>query len=111
VDVFVGPASLELETRDSERLDPAVEIAIRKRFTEDECETDGSPKAEEVDRLLLLYEEIGRYILGRDLVAYTSASCTEIECVYPWVPRHLREWRQYTGVLRCTFSVSEDLEV
>jgi hypothetical protein len=89
-----------------------IDIAVRYRFGSSEQETDGSIDVDEIKVYVDLLEEIGEVLADRDnriLSDKIDAVWTGNEIRVPWVPDHLRQNRQYTGILRATYVVDKDV--
>lgn len=98
VDVLpVGLMHTEMETRGSLLYQPAVDVVIRQTVPI----INGRVDADEVDALVSLVEEINEYIMGRD--NWQSVVMNAVN------HQHLREWQQFTGLIRVTYQVSKCL--
>ena len=100
------------DSRVSLRYDVAVDVAIRYRFGTLEHDSGGAVEAAEVGALVDLLEEIAEHLAkpaNRALTKKTAATWLQNEIRMPWVPEHLRQNRQYTGILRATYVVAKDL--
>ncbi len=106
VDVQAGDLESEAVTRDEAEYDCEIGIAIRKRFdTEDEDAVTGEIDTKEIDRLVLLTEEIHAFFFQRVLAAYTDAAWVGVAFRPVYSPTHLREWRQFTGIVVVSYRV------
>ncbi len=113
VDVVpVGHPTAVLRSRGSVTYEVTVNIGLRKRFTQGESEkSDGRITLAEVDRLVQLLEHIHELMCGWDKrslatdVAWQNSRITD-----SFVPEHLRQNRQYTGLILLTYHVSKTLE-
>lgn len=86
-----------------------IDVVIRKRFNES-TEVDaatGEIHAEEIDRLILLAEQIQAFFDGRRLELYPQATWMDNpETFRPiYDPNHLRTLRQFTGVVGIKYRV------
>ncbi|HDZ20086.1 MAG TPA: hypothetical protein ENH78_02180 [Phycisphaerae bacterium] len=106
--VDVQPGDVDTEAADRERIKYTcrVDIAVRKRFdTVEEDDTTGEIETDEIDRLLLLMQEIHDYFVLRRLVAYDEAAWVDVEFRPVYSPDHLFELRQFTGIVAVNFEV------
>lgn len=95
----------------------AVDIAIRKRFDQSDLEKCGKIVLAELDRLVLLVEELheffiapsGATTIGRRLQNYTDASWRETAIRSNASRDHLRKMQMFLGVIRVTYDVSKTL--
>jgi hypothetical protein len=101
--VVVVPASQEIARLDRQqnRHEVAVDVVVRKKVTE----TEG----EEVEDLLSLVDEIGDFFRLRRLAAYPEAVWMRTENAPLYVPQHLDQLRQFTGVLTLVFWVARSV--
>ena len=114
----VVPASelkTELDDRGHVRYLASVWIVLRKKFASGDIEQVGSSelarvKPAAVDPLVALVEEVSEWLtkLAR-LTNYEAAvwNATNIEAAV--VHRHLREWSQFTGIIKTTYEVPKTL--
>lgn len=112
VDLVAAGLTVSSESRSSLEYNAVLDIAVRYRFGVAEQETDGSIAVEEIAEYLELLEEIGEHLAdpdNRQLATTTPATWISNEIRFPWVPEHLRNNRQYTGILRATYYAAKDL--
>ena len=113
VDVVAAGLECVPDTRGSLQYDVAIDIAVRYRFGSSEQEAiDGSIAVDEIKPYVDLLHEIGELLADPDnriLTTKIDAVWTGNEIRYPWVPDHLRQNRQYTGVLRATYVIDKDV--
>jgi hypothetical protein len=87
-------------------------IGIRKRFDQGDQEAiNGRVALSEIDRLVLLTEQIHGFVCSwekRNILAGITWEETEIRATY--VGEHLRDWRQYTGLIDLTFTAKVDVD-
>lgn len=93
----------QLEVRGAIRYLPACDIVIRKRVGGDATGVDRT----QVDPLITLLLEINDWLAIRELEHQFTWQTTPI--VTPVVHKHLREWHQYTGIIRVTYDTDHDL--
>jgi hypothetical protein len=113
VDVVpVNLPSAVLNSRGNAGYDVTVDVGLRKRFTQQESEEHtGRIDLAEVDRLVYLLEQMHELLCGYDKrvlasnVAWQASTITDA-----FVPEHLRQNRQYTGLMRLTYRVKRELE-
>lgn len=111
VDVVAAGLACVPNSRASLRYEVLVDIAVRYRFGTTEQETDGSIDVGDIEGYVYLLEEIGELLAtpaNRSLATKTVATWIGNEIRLPWVPEHLRNFRQYTGILRATYVVAKD---
>jgi hypothetical protein len=109
VDVIEAASPMGLAGRGSVAFSCRVDIGVRKRFGVDEQTADGRIDLAEVDSLKLLVQQIGMYFVARRLATYNTAvwQSTDVRAIY--IPRHLRELRQFTGIVRVEFRTEVEL--
>ena len=111
VDLVAAGLSTTPESRSSLEYNALIDIAVRYRFGVLEHDTDGSIDVEEIAAYLQLLEEIGEQLAdpgNRQLATTTPATWLGNEIRAPWLPDHLRNNRQYTGILRATYYAAKD---
>jgi hypothetical protein len=97
-DVVPGGVKSEVGTRDTQRGEYSIDIALRKVFDVDD-------KAE-VDAMFLLLKDIDAYLFDlKRLPEFEAAAWLTSAMRYPYVPAMLRANRQYTGLLTVTYLV------
>ena|SRR5688500_7931214 len=88
----------------------SVDIGIRKKFSRSERDSDtGQVEQAEMDRLIELVEQVHDYLtdvenrrLPRGTVGLDATwENTRIRAAY--MPRHYREWQQFTGLIRVSY--------
>jgi hypothetical protein len=110
----VVPASelkTELDERGSVRYLASVFVVFRQKFAEADIEQVAASelarvKAPAVDPLVALVEEVNEFLTGvARLTNYPVAvwSSTNIEAAI--VHKHLREWSQFTGIIKTAYEV------
>lgn len=101
---------IEADCRDGVEYDIAIDIAVRKKFSQDDRDEDtGDIQNSSVDPLTFYVEEIAEnFVLNRfaDLEVATWQG-TKIEALF--IPQHLRELSQFTGIVRLSFQASRTL--
>jgi hypothetical protein len=110
VDVVAAALTAVADSRISLRYEAGIDIAVRYRFGLSEQETTGAVDVKEVGAFLQLLEEIGEHLAtpaNRHLPLKVMATWISNEIRFPWVPDHLRQQRQYTGILRATYAVAK----
>jgi hypothetical protein len=103
--VPVASMPTELDTRGSVNYLCSVDIGIRKKL---EAGDSDRVDAEIVDPLVRLIEEIHEWTIGKELNYDATWESTIFVAAY--VPEHLRQNNQFTGIVRVTYSVSKCLE-
>lgn len=87
----------------------SVDIGIRKRFGTGNQQSTGELVLSDVDALVLLVENVSEFFTPRRLTAYEYASWRETRIRAIYVREHLRQCRQFTGVIRVSFDSTKDL--
>lgn len=108
VDVVpVPPMAIDAETRGDVAYQPAVDMIVRKRLTPDQRDGDGKLLLPEVDSLVLFVEELSEFHMLEELS--NGARWKETEIRRSHVPAHLRQFSQFTGIVRVTFDYGKGL--
>jgi len=113
LDVAIVAASLtqQADSRNSLRYEVGVDVAVRYRFGTAEHDGEGKIKTAQIEAYIGLLEEIAEELAdpsNRTLTDKAAAAWIRNEFRYPWVPEHLRQNRQYTGIFRATYVVMMD---
>jgi hypothetical protein len=85
------------------------DIGIRKKFAASDRESDGTIKNSSVDPLVLLLEEIHESLIMQRLTTLNNAAWEGSAIRMTYSPVHLREWGQFTGIARITYSAPKAL--
>jgi len=101
--VQAGYAKIEMATRGEIRYEPFVDVGIRKRFGEGDQAANGRIDVADIDALVLLVEEVNEFFLGEILSDSRGSAWKACAIRANPVTKHLRELRQFTGILRLTF--------
>lgn len=111
VDVVpVSKLEAELETKKTIAWQPRTDIVVRKKFKEsDLSEADGLPKNEVIAELVGLVESIFASLVAKRVGAGSAAAWIKEEILAAYMPSHLRERRQFTGVIRVTHGLCTGL--
>jgi hypothetical protein len=110
VDVVpAGSPEMELETRGSIGYTPQVDIVVRKRLAQEQQEADGTLILPEIDDLVLLVQEIAEYFMADRLAEFEGAAWERTQILAAFKSSHLRQYRQFTGIIRLTFKAQTDL--
>lgn len=112
VDIVAAGLECVPDSRGSLQYDVQIDIGVRYRFGTVEQDTDGSIDVDEIKPYVDLLEEVGEVLADKDnriLATKIDAVWTGNEIRAPWVPDHLRQNRQYTGILRATYVVDKDV--
>lgn len=96
----------EMDSRGSLKYELAVDVGVRKRLGLDAQAESGQIDVEEIDRLVFLVEELHEFFLGRRLNDESNAIWTAVDIRAAYIPRHLKELRQFTGLIRLSFESS-----
>ena len=105
VDVVPVGVRPERENRGEIAWDSTCDIGVRYRFGTDEQDEDtGKTRNRHIHELFYLEQEIIQYLVRSSrLQYYDLARLMEFDIRVTWVPKHLEEWRQFTGILRVTY--------
>lgn len=103
--VPVMHSDCELETRGEVKYTTLVDIGVRKRFSP-ETQVNGKLPQEDLDSLVKLTEKLHELFVMSRIDAYSAAwSSTDSRTSY--VRKHLRELRQFTGIVRVGWRVNK----
>lgn len=94
----------ELTTRGGSQYLVPIDIAVRKRF---EVDGDRIPN-DQVDALMLLVQNVHDHFTPERPNDFPIASWEETKILVAPLTKHLRELRQFTGIVRVTFRVYKD---
>lgn len=111
--VPMNHAASELNSRGNAGYNVTVNIGVRKRFDPAESEQlTGRVSLAEVDRMVQLLEQIHEHLCGYEKrVLASNVAWQKSEITDSYVAEHLRQHRQYTGLILCTYRVKRALEV
>ena len=100
IDVVPGGVKSEIGTRDSQRGEYTIDIAVRKVLNVED--------KKEVDAMFQLMKDIDGYLFDlKRLPSLNYAAWMSSAMRYPYVPALFRNERQYTGLLSITYLVFE----
>jgi hypothetical protein len=105
--VPVASPFLAMETRGSLLWKPEVDVVLRKRLDPYQQDTDGHTLLAEVDAHVELFERVAASLVARRLAGAEEIAWESTEVLAAVKPSHLRKFRQYTGILRVTFSATQ----
>jgi hypothetical protein len=82
-----------------------IDVAVRYKFGQDKMDSDnGRVVLAEIDKLMLLVQEIHELFTLRRMQSFVEAAWQGTKrLVAPHKP-HLRDFRQFTGIVRVTFT-------
>lgn len=113
VDVVAASLVQVPDSRVSVRYEVGVDVAVRYRFgVADQTASTGDVTLAAIEGYVDLLEELAEYLADPDnRVPSTKTAAVWVgnEMRVPWVPEHLRQNRQYTGIFRATYQVMKDL--
>lgn len=112
VDVVPAKYDQRQDTRSSIEYRPQIDVGIRYKFAQSDESNQGDIQFDEIDAYVELLEQINEHLRKpayRRLPGYTAAVLLSSEIRAPWLPKHLSAWRQYTGLLRLTYSIEKEL--
>ncbi len=111
-DVVPAAAQFESEDRGSARYTFGIDVGLRKKFAAADAGTGGVVSQTAIAALIELLEEMNEYLANsanrRFSGTYADAVWQGSEIRYLWIPAHLRQNHQYTGVFRATYLVDVD---
>lgn len=84
----------------------ALDVGIRYKFKQDSQETNGQIANSEVDPLVCLVEQVYEYLAKKTLC---EAEWRDASVSSTFIREHLKDWRQFTGVIRVRFDVEAPL--
>lgn len=113
IDVQVGDCETTPISRETTKYVCRTDVLVRKHFIQAESDEDtGRIDTTEIDRIIRLVEEIHDYFArnsdthsGRRLTTYEDAAFNMVEYRPLYFPEHLRENRQFTGIVAVTYQV------
>ena len=92
----------QLVSRNAYEYQVETDIGVRKRFAvADQDATTGRIDTAEIDALVLLVEEINEFFI-HDALGSTGTVWDAVEIRAAYVREHLRNMRQFTGIVRVT---------
>jgi hypothetical protein len=108
--VPVFNSSVGLETRGSLLYELTIDIAIRRRFAASDVDEAGRLYKAEIDQLVGVLEAVHKHFAKGSPTNETYWSPDDAERIQAWyVKKHLREWNQFTGIVRLPYKASRDL--
>lgn len=108
--VPVFNSTVGLETRGSLLYALDIDISIRRRFEPTDVDETGRIYRAEIDDLVSLVESVHEYFAKGSPTTVTNWRSGDAEKIQAWyVKSHLREWNQFTGIIRLNYSASKDL--
>ncbi len=113
VDVMGASLVQVPSSRISIRYDIGIDIAVRYRFgVTDQVASTQAVHIDLAGAYIDLLEELAEHLADSDnrtLSSTLSPSWSSNEMRLPWVPEHMRQNRQYTGIMRATYFADKDL--
>lgn len=113
VDVVAAGMTSESESRISLRYNVLIDVAVRFKFDPStQIFATGKIGLSHIEGFVDYLEELAEHLAkpaNRALTGKTDATWLRNEIRAPWIPEHIREHRQYTGILRATYYVAKDL--
>lgn len=104
-----NPEDQGLATRGSLKYDYSIDVIVRKRFGAKDQGATGQISNAKIDPLVRLTEQILEFVPMRELVDYDEAIWQSSRLRFLAYRKHLREWRQYTGLVRVSYAVLKEL--
>lgn len=94
-----------LIARSQAQYDCDVDVGLRYVFGSSDTDTDGTVKRASVETYIDLLEQINDYCTAKSRRALSGVKTVWRRSeMFPWDADHLREHRQYTGILRLTYT-------
>lgn len=112
VDVVPVATALEVEASSREKLmyTCPIDIAVRRKFGAKWQEPDtGRINVRELDAMMFLVQEIHELFTLARMQEFEAASWQETKRLVAPLKSHLRDMRQFTGIVRVTFRVDRKL--
>lgn len=113
VDVVPVRSDPERQDRATIKWLTSIDIGVRFRFDAQHQDADtGEIETRHVDRFFKLEQEILRFFFQHDrLTNYDDAVLTlDPDLRVAWIPKHMAEWRQFTGIIRVTYQSETDID-
>lgn len=111
-DVVPATATFETESRNSTRYTFGIDVGLRKKFGTTDAGSGGVVSQAAIAALIELLEDMNEYLANsarrRLSASYAEAVWQGSEIRYLWIPGHLRQNHQYTGIFRATYAVDVD---
>lgn len=108
--VPVFNSTVGLETRGSLQYELNIDILIRRRFSTEDVDEAGLLYKAEIDQLVGVLEAVHELFAKAEPTEGTRWSPADAERIQAWyVKKHLREWNQFTGVVRLPFEAIKEL--
>jgi len=115
VDIVPWSETVTLDSVGSVQYICEIDVLVRQRMgANNQKDSSGRIKVAEVDKLVLLVEQIAEFFMpcqpnqdGRRLTDITEAAWQDAKIISPYVRRHLRENRQFTGWVRLVYSLAK----
>jgi hypothetical protein len=107
--VIVGHEASELDDRGDIAYVDAIDIGVRYKFGPEAREPDGRLRNADVDGLVALVEEIHESLAAERLDQFEDAIWRDASIRATYVRQHLREWGQFTAILRISFDLLAEL--
>lgn len=105
--VPVGHDSAEMDDRAHLAYVSGIDIGIRYKFSQGDSTSTGEIDMSEIDGLAKLVEQVYEFLAGK---RFCEAIWRDGSIRAVYVPKHLREWRQFTGIIRVRFEIDAELE-
>lgn len=111
-DVVPATGESELASRDVLQYTFGIDVGLRKKFAASDIDTDGKVKSSSMAAMIELLEDIHEYLASPSRRClggtYADAVWQGSTIRFLWVPAHLHQNHQYTGVFRATYAVDVD---
>ena len=107
VDVIMADVNADVESQTGVVYTVPIDVVVRQRFARN---NDGDVPAADVNNLILLVEEVFEGLALARLSGHPAAAYSEVEIRALFVPKHLRELGQFTGIIRLTYEADKGLQ-
>ena len=99
--------TLDLASRGQITREVPIDVALRKRFPQSSQDvSSGRVQVAEIDAMMLLAEEIASLLVPQRLGGAVNAVWQSTELLAMPVVKHIRELRQFTAIIRTTFTTT-----
>ena len=106
--IVVRHDDVELVDKTTIAYDNAIQVAVRRKFGQSEL-VNKRVRIESVDQHVELLEEVNKALCGGRITGFEDAIWTKSVIEASYVPAHLKDAKQYTGLIRFTYKVDVDL--
>lgn len=113
VDIVPAGLTQEADSRASLAYSALIDVAVRYRYSQTQRnDTTQKVTHDNLEMYVDLLEEISEHLAtpaNRALTDKPKATWLRNDMKMPWLPQHLREHGQFTGIFQATYYVARDL--